>query len=359
MVSQAVTATGTELALRLRSLRGLSEGERTGLLEAAARWGGAHVYQHPAFVLAAAHAGRQAPMAMELRSEDGALRGFWLAYGFDRPARGPLRLSVVWARGRPVLAPELQGDVEVQRRLVETLLAASRQPSRLAVMVTTEPEADPELDSVLRELGFCRQDLSSFVVGLAKSEEELWSGLSKSARYSVKLAQRSKAVLEERQAAEDFEMLATLVNRTYEAGGVSYRLSIEEFRAYRELARQGGGRLSLALVQGEVAGATFEVILGDRSLTHLWSTSELGRRLGIGDFMVWETMRRCRAGGLRWLDLGTVKTNPEPGTKSAGIYQFKAKWGGRLLATPFYRYSNPLDRLVNLLRRLRQRWRAT
>lgn len=343
-------AAGTDLLTR--PLTAIEHVDSLQLVDAAVRWGGAHPYQQPGFVLAAAKAGRRSPAAIELRSAGGELRGYWLAYEFDR-ALGPLRVPVVWARGLPVVEPELRDDPDVIRRFVEALLDSTRSASRLAVMVTTEPGTNAGVESTLAGLGFDRQDLSSVVIDLAASEEELLAGLNRSDRWNVKRAMRENVTLTESVEVANFETLAGMVDRTYDSGGVAYRLPIEEFQAYRELSLSGGGRLTMATVDGQVAGATFEVILGDRSITHLWTTNDLGRKLRVGDLMVWETMRRCKADGLRWFDLGTIKTQPEEGSKAAGIYHFKTKWGGVQTLTPFYRRAGALDRLIQTLRRWR------
>jgi hypothetical protein len=287
-----------------------------------------------------------------LRSAAGDLRGFWLAYEFDRVA-GPLRLPVVWARGLPVVEPELRCEPSVLKGFIEKLLAVTKSSRRLAVMVTTEPAAGGGTEATLSGLGFGRQDLSSVVLDLAPPEEELWSAIAKGTRYSMKKAEKAGCVIHESSDPRDSETLAEMVGHTLELGGVSYRLPIEEFQGYRELAAGGGGRLTVATIDGEIAGAIFEVLLGDRSLTHLWTTNELGRKHRVGDLMVWEAMRRCKADGLRWLDLGTIKTQPEEGSKAAGIHAFKTKWGGTITPTPFYRRPGPLDRAIQTLRRMR------
>ena len=47
--------------------------------------------------------------------------------------------------------------------------------------------------------------------------------------------------------------------------------------------------------------------------------------------MQWHIVKQGRAAGWHWLDFGGAEPN-SPNPKMQGIFRFKAKWGGQLLA---------------------------
>jgi lipid II:glycine glycyltransferase (peptidoglycan interpeptide bridge formation enzyme) len=51
-------------------------------------------------------------------------------------------------------------------------------------------------------------------------------------------------------------------------------------------------------------------------------------------------------------DFVTVEVAPEPGSREAGVREFKAKWSGSLVDTPTYIYRSPMRRFWRKLRRL-------
>jgi lipid II:glycine glycyltransferase (peptidoglycan interpeptide bridge formation enzyme) len=75
-----------------------------------------------------------------------------------------------------------------------------------------------------------------------------------------------------------------------------------------------------------------------------------GRSVRAGDLLVWQSLSAMKEFGCTRYDFVTVEVAPPPGSREAGVREFKAKWGGTLLKTPAYRYLSPMRRFWHKLR---------
>jgi len=156
------------------------------------------------------------------------------------------------------------------------------------------------------------------VVDLTRPEEELWSGLRSSARWSVNKARRSGYGTQDAGEAglDDFERiyLETARRVGFEPGAA--------FRSvYGEFAADGAARLLLARAPGGEAVATLVLLTcGQRIIEFYGASTRDGARGRANYLLKWEAIRSSRERGFEDYDMW--------GTDQHGLAEFKAGFGG-------------------------------
>ncbi|MBX3029311.1 MAG: peptidoglycan bridge formation glycyltransferase FemA/FemB family protein [Chloroflexi bacterium] len=189
--------------------------------------------------------------------------------------------------------------------------------------VVIDPEVAPgEVETWLSELGWRRlpaiQIDRTRIVDLTRPEEDLWSDLRSSARWSVNKARRSGfGVADEGEAGLDAfgELYLETARRVGFEANAAFR---ETFRAFE---RHGLAHLLVARDGDGTPAATLMLLdCGDRVIERYGASSRAGAQ-GRANYLVkWESMRRSRDRGMRWYDMW--------GTDHEGVAEFKASFGG-------------------------------
>jgi lipid II:glycine glycyltransferase (peptidoglycan interpeptide bridge formation enzyme) len=190
--------------------------------------------------------------------------------------------------------------------------------------VVIDPELEPgDAERWLRELGWQRlaspiQIDRTRLVDLGRTEEDLWSDLRSSARWSVNKARRSGyAVRDEGEAGLD--AFGELYLETARRVGFEANAAFRE--TYRAFARRGLGRLLIARDAAGAPAATLMLLeCGDRVIERYGASSSTGASGRANYLIKWEAIRTSRERGMRRYDMW--------GTEGAGLAEFKASFGG-------------------------------
>ena len=248
----------------------------------------------------------------------------------DAPA-GPVGAQVLLHRMRP--GPFQRGYATrgpVAVTIDRAALAAFSDALRAAAgelrlsHVVIDPELAPgDPERWLHELGWRRmpepiQIDRTRIIDLTVSEEDLWSDLRSSARWSVNKARRTGfSVSDEGEAGLDAfgELYLETARRVGFEANAAFR---ETFHAYQ---RRGLGRLLVARDADGSAAATLMLLdCGDRVIERYGASSTSGAA-GRANYLVkWEAIRASRERGMRRYDMW--------GTEGAGLAEFKASFGG-------------------------------
>lgn len=218
---------------------------------------------------------------------------------------------------------------------------------------------------VVARFGFAPQAEATFHLDLRKTPEELWKDLKSSARKNLrKLLDDVDLVVAEMDAPEEvrcyWEMLVETQRRHQRF--VSYR-TLEEFEAkfWAEPHRQGVLRgVVVRTREGQaVAGLLFRGY--NRWIQELgvaYTDYSLQHKIYGQDLIKWHIMRWGHARDYRIYDLMGVEVDSADPKKRA-IFQFKEKWGGKLVEGHTYTkvYSPWRDAVLHLGMRLSRRRR--
>lgn len=217
-----------------------------------------------------------------------------------------------------------RGPVPASRGSLEGLLEWARA-RRLAIL-RVEPEAGPELEPHLRQLGFTPspevQPGSTLIVTLAE-EEALLTSFRPKGRYNVRLALRKGVEVEEGADADELarQAAATAARQGIHLPGAAYyRLLLDHLPVCRTYVARVGGEALAAILVAEHGGRAY----------YLFGGSDGRRReLMPNHALQFRAMAAAYRRGCRDYDLWGLPPAPEPSHPWFGLWQFKTGFGGR------------------------------
>ena len=239
---------------------------------------------------------------------------------------GPMRALTTRVVG---FAGRLVAPGPDDRYALETLLRAyQRKTSRAPLFTELRNLAHVgHLGPSLVRCGFHHEDHLNFLVDLTPPEEELWQGVTPSARRNVQNALRRGVVVEEAadatEIAAGYEVLRDVYRRI--------RVPLPDRSLFDAAGRILGplGRFKLLLARLGDRPIGVLTLLLYKEVVHYWYTGTLREyaKYRAGDLLVWHAIRSGRDGGHRVLEFGGAGRPNEP----YGVRDFKAKFGGRLV----------------------------
>ena len=215
-------------------------------------------------------------------------------------------------------------------------------------------EAEPSYE-LLTNHGFVHDSspnlaTKTVILDLTKSEGELWKDLSQDARQSVRKAQNNHLRAAGFKLGEPgFDKALAEFHQLLKETGRRQHFWTPTFDQLRKKAEIFGpnAALFLAYSQSHTPLAGTFVLLGDG--THSASSRE-GQGLYASYFLLWETIRGLKVGGVKNLDLaGVYDPRFHRATRSwQGFTAFKKKFGGKEIEypRPLIKYYHPLVKFI-------------
>src|SRR3989344_966436 len=242
--------------------------------------------------------------------------------------KAPLASFIYFPRG-PVVAPD--AGEEAFRAIAEA--GSERQ----GAWIRFEPQDDESLLTFQKHFGkrcvrapHDIQPREILRIDLAPSEDELLARMKAKTRYNIRLAEKHGVTVSESADPEDHEAFLGLVRET------SLRKGIRAHGAahYRTMLESipDTAKLFVAKYEGKVLAANIVCFFGDTA-TYLHGGASGGGRHVAGAFLLpGESMRRAKALGSRFYDLGGIQRETEGGKSSdwSGITRFKEGFAGEL-----------------------------
>jgi len=214
-----------------------------------------------------------------------------------------------------------------------------------------------EFIPVFEDRGYSVRIWNTFLVDLRVEPDELWTRLERSARKSVRRAQDQGVSV---QRVKDLAELRLYYDFavSQEANRRGRMFSFDNMAVMWDVLREHAGVEFFVAVQGERMLGGLGVWVYNGLLTEFWvarSDHSVELRMYEGDLIRWEIIRWGHASGHRVYDLAGVAPDPVAGSKEAGIFRFKKKWGGKLHSYPLMDRSLPgvVPTLAQVLRRVR------
>lgn len=178
-------------------------------------------------------------------------------------------------------------------------------------------------------------------------DESLLKQMHQKTRYSVRLAQRRGVTV--RRAAHDgagVDAFYTLMQDTAQRNA----FGVHERRYYDEFLRTFGDKAALlfAEIEGRPVAGVIAVRFGDEAIYMYGASSTKDRAHGAGFYIQYEAMRWAREQGCTVYDLWGIPavdpstTHVDGGDRIAGtsgsdwrgLYEFKTRFGGQIVAYP-------------------------
>ncbi len=227
---------------------------------------------------------------------------------------------------------------------------------RKCMFIKIEAGMDQD-ENLLTDKGYVRSRFplsppSTMIMDLTKSEEEMWSSMSKSGKYSINRAKREGNVVKHRQNPDDKELeeFYAVAKETSKRG----KFYIEPFRALLKKRDVFKDKAFLSEVyddKNRLVSAKF--FLGaDGMVTFLQGgTSEVGRKGKGGYLLLWDCLLYFKELGYTQMDLEGIDDPRFPlFTKNwGGFSHFKEKFGGTILRLPppYIKFKSPLLKFIS------------
>lgn len=240
----------------------------------------------------------------------------------------PLRIS---SRSVLYATPLVENSGVGRIALAKLLEQHDRQMMQTTVFAEMRPVVEvSDHQSVLLDADYEYYDYLNYVVDLETSEEELWSGLSKSCQKQIRKSRRRGVEIRVMNSVEGAQLLYRFLQASYRRSRVPLaHISLFE-SAIQHMAEQV--RISIAFYQKRPVAGGILLAFKDRALAW-YGGSERERGVSPFDLLTWEEMRWAREAGLRWYDFGGAGCPNEP----YGPRDFKSKFGGALVNYGRYR----------------------
>jgi len=193
---------------------------------------------------------------------------------------------------------------------------------------------------------------STMIMDLSKSEEEMWSSVSKSGKYSINRAKREGNVVKHHHNPDE-EMLANFyaVAKETSKRGKFYIEPFKDLLKKRDVFKDNSFLSEVYDNQGRLVSAKF--FLGAEGMVTFLQggTSEVGRKGKGGYLLLWDCLLHFKELGYKQMDLEGIDDPRFPlFTKNwGGFSHFKEKFGGTILRLPppYIKYKSPLLKFIS------------
>ncbi len=246
-----------------------------------------------------------------------------------------LKRGIVWIAAGPLTCHRDQAnpDPATLQAILATLQDYVHQDGHvLRLRFPTPALHDTEaLNDLAAREGFAPTDNSpsyqTVLIDLETDEDALMRALHGKWRNPLRNALKAGLELETGPVATLSERFHLLYEQVQEAKGFQtnippefyYPLSGPDFDHEVLIARKDGADIG-AMTIGH-AGSNAVYLFG--------ATSDAGRRLNAGHYLMWRAMLHCRARGSKYLDLGGIDPNMNP-----SVTRFKQRTGGMDVTAP-------------------------
>jgi lipid II:glycine glycyltransferase (peptidoglycan interpeptide bridge formation enzyme) len=170
------------------------------------------------------------------------------------------------------------------------------------------------------------------LVDLRCGEEEILGRMKSKGRYNIRLALRKGARVHD-GGAEGLEQFYALYRETARRDGISIHALSYYQALFAHCAEYPGQELRLYLAEYEGRTLAAAIVLFRKTVaTYLYGASSSGDRQVMAPYAVqWKAMTDAKAWGCAEYDLFGIPPGDDPDHPMAGLYRFKASFGGRII----------------------------
>lgn len=195
-------------------------------------------------------------------------------------------------------------------------------PARLARTASLQPRAEWLLD-------------------ITVTNNDLWMGFHKHARYNVRLAERAHAELKTFSPSEAplddfFSLMQTTAGR--DGFGIFDR---SYYQAYLSAMPPEDGFMTICYIDGKPAAAGLFVTHDQQAHYVFAGSSDDNRKIAPAYSVIWSALQTSRQRGCHTFNFGGVTENVK-GQNLAGVTSFKRRFGGYQV-----NHQNPVDLIYN------------
>lgn len=201
------------------------------------------------------------------------------------------------------------------------------EPNVVAIKLEPELPASTGLPSDFRKSSINRQVVSTGIVDLTKSEEDLIASFKQKTRYNVRLSERKSVTVEAVEpTAENFEVMYRLIATTHERSNYFNPNKSYVLASWRALCNDHTGQLFLASHEDDVLAGAFIVHLGNKAWYKDGGSTRAKQNLMAPYALHWQIMRWLQDKSVDQYDLMGLPAQNElddPNHPLSRLAQFK------------------------------------
>ncbi len=208
---------------------------------------------------------------------------------------------------------------------------------RLELDVPSDNEAIKQFNN-LRKPGFRKafeemQPENSLVIDLAKTEEEILSGMKQKGRYNIKIARNAGLLISsDNKKGEMLDNFYWLYTETAKRQKITFRAKAYFEKLLDNLGGKDYARLYNVYARnpddGKVLSAAIVVYSGEKAIYLFGASSDEHRNLMAPYLMQWQMIRDAKEKGYKTYDFFGIAPNDDENHPWAGITRFKKQFGG-------------------------------
>lgn len=212
-------------------------------------------------------------------------------------------------------------DVATERAFLEAVVRWSRAEGIDFI-------AQPPTMALFRSApdGAASAPFGTVLIDLSLTEEELWAGLKRSNRTTIRKARAGAVCVEwgSHLADEAYALCARTMARS--------ELGFPSPDRFHALVEHLGDSIDVGVARADGVSTAAVINPWSRYGAHcLFAGTSDSPAFGAANLLQWEAILRAREHGARLYDFVGVRLDPPPGSKYAGLRQFKTRFGGELV----------------------------
>jgi FemAB-related protein (PEP-CTERM system-associated) len=254
---------------------------------------------------------------------DGQVTGFLPLCFIKSPLTGSRLVSLPFSDYCPLLATDEANTTQLIEQALH--IAQKKHVKYLELRSGANAVLEQRADFTANNL------YVNWVLPLAASAEEAWSGLRKPVQHQIKKSQKAGVQVRTAQSREDMDSYYRLhLNTRTRKHGMPAQSRSYFTALWDTFAASGTMRLLLAETEGMPIAGIILFAAGSTLHYAYGASDENYLKLAPNNLLFWEAITWGSLNGYKSLDLGRTASN------NAGLMEFKRRWGAVQEPMPYY-----------------------
>ncbi|MBV5329109.1 MAG: peptidoglycan bridge formation glycyltransferase FemA/FemB family protein [Chlorobium sp.] len=243
--------------------------------------------------------------------------------------------GIAYINGGPLVVEKEHIDDKILEDVVTALQQEYVVKRNLTLRIApafSDDVRNKSIDSIFSTLGFncLYQKRKTILLDLFFNLDEIRQNFHQKWRNVLNTVEKKNLALHSDQNIVLFEQFIPLFNDLITKKAFSVDLGIDFYaNVQNQSADPEKFIVTIAEDMGNPIAGHVCSILGDTCVYLLGATNDAGRKLNAAYLLQWEVIKKAKALGCRWYDLGGIDPVNNP-----GVYRFKQRMGGMEITIP-------------------------
>ena len=253
----------------------------------------------------------------------------------------------------------IRGPIIIDKKLKKEVYSSfldyldnNKKSCFMAQDISLPIEEEESIYKLFYEKGFYSDPWGTVIIDIPKSEEDLFSSISRNQRRQIKKALQIGLKVKEAKTKKDYNKVIKIINEISQQNKI-FAHSNEYYHSLFEIFNSTNSIKTFYIEYKKKLIATASVYLtGKKTARALVGHTEysLQEKIPGMSFIEWFVIKWAKDNGYKNYDLTGTRPRSED-SKEKGIREYKLRWGGKEIHYPYFskNYSIPKKFLINLL----------